>query len=88
MRLSGDVVLKDVLEYQDKATKEDKKITRIYLKASDPRDGATEISLPADIWATVEEGQKISFDVALGTRTFGTVTRLSVRFIGNLKVEK
>lgn len=88
MRLVGEVVLKDVLEYQDKTTKEDKKMSRIYLKPCDPRDGATEISLPEDIFATVETGQKISFDVALGTRTYGSVTRLSVRYLGNLKVDK
>lgn len=58
---------------------------KIYLKPCDPRDGATEISVPEDVFGTIEEAQTISFDVALGVRTYGTTSRISVRYLGNLQ---
>jgi hypothetical protein len=85
MRLSGDVVLKAVDEFKDSKTGEARQMFKIYLKPCDPRDGATEISVPEDVFASIEEAQKISFDVALGVRTYGTTSRISVRFLGNLE---
>jgi hypothetical protein len=88
MRLSGEVVLKSVDEFKDSKTGEARQMFKIYLKPSDPRDGATEVSLPEEIFSSVEQDQKISFDVALGVRTYGSTSRISVRFLGNLETDK
>ena len=85
MRLTGDVVLKAIDEFKDSKTGEARQMFKIYLKPCDPRDGATEISVPEEIFGSVEQDQKISFDVALGVRTYGTTSRISVRFLGNLE---
>ena len=85
MRLSGEVVLKAVDEFKDSKTGEARSIFKIYLKPCDPRDGATEISIPEDVFSTIEEANKISFDVALGVRSYGTTSRISVRYLGNLE---
>ena len=85
MRLSGEVVLKAVDEFKDSKTGEARQMFKIYLKPCDPRDGATEISLPEDVFSSVEQDQKISFDVALGVRTYGSTSRISVRYLGNLE---
>lgn len=85
MRLSGDVVLKAIDEFKDSKTGEARQMYKIYLKPCDPRDGATEIAVPEDVFGSIEEAQKISFDVALGVRTYGTTSRISVRYLGNLE---
>jgi hypothetical protein len=85
MRLSGEVVAKKIVDYKDSKSGEAKQIFNIYLKASDPVDGATEVSTPQDVFSTIEDNQSISFDVALGVRSYGTTSRLSVRYLGNLE---
>ena len=85
MRLSGEVVLKAVDEFKDSKTGEARQMFKVYLKPVDPRDGATEISLPEDVFNTIAETNKISFDVALGVRSYGSTTRISVRYLGNIE---
>ena len=88
MRLSGEVVAVKIKDYKDTKSGEAKQIFNVYLKPSDPVEGATEVSVPQDAFSSFEEGQKVSFDVSLGVRTFGTMSRLSVRYLGNLETFK
>jgi len=88
MRLSGEVVLKAIDEFKDSKTGEARQMFKIYLKPCDPRDGATEISVPEDIYSSISETNAISFDVALGVRSYGTTSRISVRYLGNIEGNK